>query len=69
MAFLSVLVFDLLCSKIGRRDEQLRTMHSRKKMALFLVISTYNVAGTTGNDGMMLLALASRALMKFCVMC
>lgn len=34
-------------------------MHSRKKMALFLVISSYNVAGTTGgNEGVVLFALA-----------
>lgn len=71
LAFLSVLVFNLLCSKTGkrRRDEQLRAMHSRKKMALFPVRNTHDVVGTTrGNDGMVLFDLASRALIKLCVM-
>lgn len=69
LAFLSVLIFNLLCSKTGRRDEQLRAVHTRKKMILFPVINTYNVAGTTGgNGGMVLFDLASWALIKFCVM-
>lgn len=71
LAFLSVLIFNLLCSKTGkrRRDEQLRAMHSRKKMALLPVINTHDMAGTTGgNDSVALLDLASRTLIKSCVM-
>lgn len=55
--------------KKKRRHEELRAMHSRKKMVLLPVINTHNVAGTTGgNDGMALFDLASKALIKFCVM-
>lgn len=70
LAFLSVLIFNLLCSKAGkrRRDEQLRAMHNRKKMALFPVRNTHDVAGTTrGNDSMVSFELTSRALIKLCV--
>lgn len=70
-AFLSILIFNLLCSKTGKRgrDEQLRAMHNRKKMALFPVRNTHDVAGTTrGNDSMVFFDLASRALIKLCVM-
>lgn len=72
LVWLSLLIFNLLCSNTGkrRRDEQLRAMHSRKKMALFLPCTKYPQCGWDHwwNEGMVLFALASRALIKFCVM-
>lgn len=65
--------FSFYCAQRLEKEGQMSNWElcivGRRWHCSFSVINTHNVAGTTGgNDGMVLFDLASRALIKFCVM-